>query len=74
MKYKAFKKITKLYEEIFTKEKETKELAIDLNKISIYIAEHQFGIPLEEPHVEICIKGICSYSMDLSTFIKKIMM
>ena len=72
MKYRAFRKCTKDYEEIYTKEKETKELQIELDGIKIYITEHQVGIPIKEPHVEILIKNECGYSMDLSTLIKKI--
>lgn len=71
MKYKVFKRCKK-YREIYTKEKETKEIQIELNGIAIYIAEHQMGLPLNEPWVDIFIKDGCSYSMDLSTLIKKI--
>ena len=73
MKYKAFKRCTKGYEEIFTKEKETKELQIDIkDRIEIHFEEHQVGRDLEEPHVSIFIKNGYSYSMDLSEFIKRI--
>ena len=71
MKYRAFKKC-KDYEDIFTKENETKELQIELDGIKIYIVEHQFGIPLKEPFVQIDIRDGISYGMDLSEFIKKI--
>lgn len=71
MKFRAFKKC-KNYEDIYTKEKETKELQIELNGIIIYITEHQFGRPIKEPYVEITIKDDCSYGMDLSQLIKKI--
>lgn len=71
MKYKVFKKC-KDYEEIYTKEKEAKALDIELDEVTIWITEQQLGTPIREPHVEIAIKGDCSYSMDLSTFIKKI--
>ena len=71
MKFRAFKKC-KNYEDIFTKEKETKELQIELDGIKVLIIEHQFGSLLKEPYVEISIKDDCSYGMVLSEFIKKI--
>ena len=71
MKYRVFKKC-KDYEEIHTKDKEAKALDIELDEVTIRITEQQFGTQIKEPHVEIAIKGYCSYSMDLSTFIKKI--
>ena len=70
MKYKSFKKC-KNYKDIYTKEKETKELQIELDGVSILVAEHQYGMPINEPYVEIRIKG-CTHCMSLSTFIKKI--
>lgn len=73
MKYRAFKKCTKDYDEKFTREKETKELQIDIkDRIIIHFEEHQHGIDLNEPHVDIAIPGGYSYSMDLSEFIKRI--
>ena len=73
MKYRAFKKCTKDYDEKFTREKETKELQIDIkDRILIHFEEHQLGIDLNEPHVDIAISGGYSYSMDLSEFIKRI--
>lgn len=73
MKYRALKKCTKDYDEKFTREKETKELQIDIkNRIIIHFEEHQLGIDLNEPHVDIAIPGGYSYSMDLSEFIKRI--
>lgn len=71
MKYRVFKKC-KDYEDIYSKEKETKELQIELDGIKIYIMEHQFGMPIKEPYMEIVIKDGWSYSMNLSQFIKKI--
>ena len=70
MKYRVFKKCKK-YKDIYTKEKETKELQIELNGIKILITEHQYGMPINEPYVEISVEG-CTYCMGLSTFIKKI--
>lgn len=73
MKYKALKRVTKGYDEIFTKEKETKELQINIkDKITIHFEEHQVGIDLSEPYVNIAIPNGYSYSMDLSEFIKLI--
>ena len=73
MKYKAFKRCTKSYDEKFTREKETKELQIEIrDRIIIHFEEHQFGMDLDEPHVEIAIPDGYSYSMDLSEFIKRI--
>lgn len=73
MKYRAFKKCTKDYDEKFTREKETKELQIDIkDRIVIHFEEHQLGIDLNEPHVDIAISGGYSYSMDLSELIKRI--
>ena len=72
MKYKAFKKCTKNYEEIYTKEKETKEIHIELDGIIICITEHQLGLPIKEPYVNIIVEDGWSYGMDLSEFIKKI--
>lgn len=73
MKYRAFKRCAKGYEEKFTREKETKELQIDIkDRIIIHFEEHQLGMDLNEPHVDIAIQGGYSYSMDLSEFIKKI--
>lgn len=73
MKYRAFKKCTKDYDEKFTREKETKELQIDIkDRIIIHFEEHQLGMDLNEPHVDIAIPGGYSYGMDLSEFIKRI--
>lgn len=71
MKYRAFKKC-KDYKDIFTREKETKELQIELDGVNIYVIEHQFGTPLKEPCVIIDVKDGVSYGMDLSEFIKRI--
>ena len=73
MKYRAFKKSTKDYDEKVTREKETKELQIKIkDRITIHFEEHQLGIDLNEPHVDFHIPGGYSYSMDLSEFIKRI--
>lgn len=72
MKYRAFKRCTKGFEEIYTKEKETKEIHIDLDGIKIRITEHQLGLPIKEPWVDIVVKDGWSYGMDFSEFIKRI--
>lgn len=72
MKYRAFRKCTKDFEEIYTKEKETKELEIELDGITIWITEHQLGMPIDKPYIEISVKNGMTYGMDLSTLIKKL--
>ena len=73
MKYRAFKRCTKGYDEKFTREKETKELQIDIkDRIIIHFKEHQLGTDLKEPYVNIAIPSGYSYGMDLSEFIKRI--
>ena len=72
MKYKVFKRCGKYYDEIFTKEKETKEIHIELDGVTIHISEQQIGMPLDQPQVFISVKSGLSYSMALSTLIKKL--
>ena len=72
MKYKTFKKCTKDFEEIYTKEKETKAIEIELDGINIFITEQQLGSPLKEPHIEISVADGYTYSMDLLTLIKNL--
>ena len=78
MKYKVFKRVTRKYEEKFSKEKQTEEIHIKVNGVEIHIAEQQCGYPLDEPHVTIfvpkeygCYDGVDSYSMSFETFIKE---
>lgn len=72
MKFKAFKRCRK-YTDIYTKEKETKELQIELDGVRISVTEHQYGVPINDPWIDITVKGKnITYSMGLSTFIKKI--
>lgn len=72
MKYEVFKRITKKYEEKFSREKQTEEMHIDVNGVEIYITEHQCGYPISEPHITIFAPNGYSYSMDFNTFIKKV--
>lgn len=70
MKYKVFKKCNKNYEEIYTREKETKEVQLDLDKVRILITEHQCGIPTGETWIEIAVKDkSTTYCMSLTSFI-----
>lgn len=69
MKYKAFKKFnTKNYDEIYTKEKETKAIKIEVDGTIILIEEQQFGSPIK-PHITIFHEN-GSYSMNFSTLIE----
>lgn len=72
MKIKTYKRTNKFYEDIYTREKETKEVEIELdNGYIIRITEHQLGQILNVPHIDIiCEKGC--YGMDMQAFIKKI--
>lgn len=71
MKYKTFKKCTEDFEEIYTEEKETKAIEIEVDGINIFITEQQLGLPLGKPHIEISVKG-CTYSMSLLDLIKEL--
>ena len=72
MKYKTFKKFdTKDYKEIYTKEKETKAIEIDVDGINIFITKQEMGLPLAKTHIEISIANE-TYCMNLSEFIKTI--
>lgn len=70
MKYKTFK-CMRNFDELFTREKETKEIQIEIDEVKVGITEHQFGLPINKPYVNITIKGKGVWSMDFSTFIKK---
>lgn len=71
MKYKTLKRVTKYYDEKFTKEKETNEIHININDVNIQIIGQQCGNVLNEPYIEIITKE-CSYGMDFNIFIKKL--
>ena len=73
MKYRTLKRITRNFDQVYSRQKETKEIHIDLgDDTTLYITEHQMGSPIKEPHITIGIEDRGSYSMDLSTFIKTI--
>ena len=73
MKYKTLKRITRKFDQVYSKQKETKEITIELDdNTTLYITEHQMGTPIKEPYITIGIEDRGSYSMDLSTFIKTI--
>lgn len=72
MKYRFLKRVTKNYDEKFSKEKKTDEIRLNVNGVVISIAEHQVGIPLDEPYIHISIPNGYSYGMDFNTFVKKL--
>ena len=73
MKYKTLKRVTKSYLEIFSREKETKEICIDFGDSRIIITEHQFGDPIDVPHLFITVPDTGAvWSMDLNTFFKRL--
>ena len=70
MRTKIYKKTSK-YEDIYTKEKKTKEVEITLdNGCIVRITEHQLGKTLNIPHIDITCKKGC-YEMDFNTFLNK---
>lgn len=72
MRYKTFKRIGKNYIEKYSRKKETKEICLEINdEVEITITEHQLGMSLCEPYVNVQI-GSSGYSMYLSDFIKNI--
>lgn len=71
MKYQTFKKFReKDYNEIYSKEKETKSIIIEVDDVYLRIDEQQFGSPIK-PHIEIGSKGCC-YCMNVSELIKQL--
>ena len=72
MKYRAYRRCTRNFEEVYTAERETKALEIELDGVKLWITEQQFGLPIGKPQIEISVKDGSSYNMDLSTLIKKI--
>lgn len=72
MKYEVLKKVTRKFEEKYSKEKKTNEIHININGFDMFITEQQCGMPISEPHITICMPNGYSYSMDFNTFIKKI--
>ena len=72
MLVKLYKRTNKYFEDIFSKAKETKGIIIETGKdFTISIEEHQQGHPLRSQHIEITTGG-CTYSMDMGSFIDKI--
>ena len=69
MKLKVYKRTDKTYEDIFTKEKEVKEIQLQIGDFHFSICEHQLGRKLEVPYIHIK-NGCMGYSMDLNQFIK----
>lgn len=72
MKYEVFKRVTRKYEEKFSKEKQTDEIHINVNGVEIHIAEQQCGYPISETHVTIFVPNGYSYGMDFNTFVKRL--
>lgn len=71
MKYKTLKRITKYYDEIWSKERAADEIQINTHGVEIDITEQQVGVPLPQPNVNIYIDGI-TYSMNWDVFLSKI--
>ena len=76
IKFLRLKRIKKNYEEVYSGFKQTNEIRIQVkdennDKVELQITDHQYGLPLSMPHVEI-ITSNCSYSMNWDMFIKKI--
>lgn len=68
MNYKVLKRVTKNYDEEFSKEQQTDEIEILVGDVIINITEQQCGMKVK-PHVRIYAKDYL-YSMDFDTFIK----
>jgi hypothetical protein len=71
MRYKTLKRITKYYDEIWSKERAADEIQINTHGVEIDITEQQVGVPLPQPNVNIYIDGI-TYSMNWNVFLSKI--
>lgn len=76
MIYKVLKRVTKGFEEIFTKEKQTQEIHLKIGDSRIYITEQQVGdvfSPPHPPHIEIYVpEKQITYGMDYNAFLDKI--
>ena len=72
MKYKVLKRVTRNYDEKFSREKQTDEMHINVRGIGIIITEQQCGHSLSEPHITIYAPNGCVYEMDFNTFINKV--
>jgi len=72
MQVKLYKRTVRGYKDVFTRDKFTKEIVIDLGKSGILtISEHQLGHTLKQRHVNISLEE-GSYSMSMESLIKKI--
>lgn len=76
MVYKVFKRVTKGFEEIFSKEKQTHEIQLKIGDSWIRITEQQLGSVFSPPHppeIEIYVpEKQTTYGMDYNTFLDKI--
>ena len=72
MKYQILKRVTKDYEEVFTKERKIEEIHISIKDVDITITEQQLGNKFNEAEIIIDLPNNYTYVMDWSTFIKKI--
>lgn len=76
MIYKVLKRVTKNFEEIFSKEKQTHEIQLKIGDSQIYITEQQCGSvfsPPHPPHIEIYVpEKKITYGMDYNDFLDKI--
>ena len=52
------------------KEREIKEIELTIGNTTLCITEHQFGILLEQPHVDIVTEN-GTHSMDFDVFAKR---
>lgn len=75
MRYKALKRVTKGYDEIFTKNKETDEIHVVIGgssaEIDIYIINQQCGRQLDTPQIILSNKN-GSYEIKLEELINKL--
>ena len=69
MKFEVYKRTKKNYMPIFEKERETQEISIYIDDMTIHITEHQYGEKLNEPYVDVYIDGVL-HSMNLRRFVK----
>lgn len=70
MKIKISNKV-KNFQSIFSKEKEVKEILLEIGEYQLSITEHQYGMDLSEPFVDVSNKDVI-HSMSLKTFMDKI--
>jgi len=53
-----------------SEEIEVKEIKLEIGNITLCITEHQLGLPLNKPYINIITDSVV-YSMDLDAFINK---